>query len=289
MTSGVAQIIDGRALAEQIKEETRAQIAKLGITPGLAAILVGNDPASELYAKIKARDARQVGIVFSLYKFTEDAAEDEILTTINWLNQDEEVDAILVQLPLPSHLDEHKIVSAIAPEKDADGLHPANIKKLLAGESAGIVPGLILGIVQLLQSTGEKLTNKQAAIVARSPEFTSVLSYVLNEFGLISKAVNPDALDAKDDLAGADIVVAAVGQANWLKAEDIKEGAIVIDVGTNRGADGTIVGDVDFAGCGAKASWITPTPGGVGPMTVAMLLKNTAALAIRRKNLSQNY
>lgn len=284
-----AQIIDGRALAQQIKEETAAQIAKLGITPGLAAILAGNNPASKLYAKIKERACRQAGIIFSLYKFAADASEEEVIKTLAWLNRDEEIDAILMQLPLPSHLDENKIISAIAPEKDADGLHPANVKKILSGENAAVLPGLILGIIQLLQSTNENLAGKQSVIVARSPEFTGVLSYVLNEFGLISKVVNPDALDAKDDLAGADIVIAAVGQANWLKAEDIKVGAIIIDVGTNRRSDGTVIGDADFVGCSKKAAWITPVPGGVGPMTVAMLLKNTAALAIRRKNLWQNY
>lgn len=283
MTSNTAKIIDGRALAEQIKGETAAQTAKLGITPGLAAILVGNDPASELYTKIKARDARQVGIVFSLYKFDDTANEDEILTTVNWLNQDQEIDAILVQLPLPSHLNENKIISAISPEKDADGLHPANVKKLLSSESASIVPGLILGIIQLLQSTRENLDDKQAIIVARSPEFTGALAYILNEFGIASMAVNPDAADAKRSLRAADILIMAVGQANWLKAADIKQGAIIIDVGTNRQSDGSLSGDADFAECSQKASWITPVPGGVGPMTVAMLLKNTVALANLRR------
>jgi methylenetetrahydrofolate dehydrogenase (NADP+) / methenyltetrahydrofolate cyclohydrolase len=288
MTTTKAKTIDGRALAQQIKDEVRAQIAKLGITPGLAAILVGNDEASKLYTKIKERAARRAGIMFSLYRFGEDAAEEEVVKTVNWLNRDEEIDAILVQLPLPSHLDEHKIISAVAPEKDVDGLHPANVKKILAGNSARVLPGLILGIIQLLQSTGEDLSGKQAVIAARSPEFTGVLAYVLNEFGVSNKVINPDTPDAKRSLASADIVIVAVGQANWLKAEDIKQDAIIIDVGTNRREDGNIVGDADFADCSQKASWITPTPGGVGPMTVAMLLKNTVTLSQRRRRAQLN-
>ncbi|MEK7164808.1 MAG: bifunctional methylenetetrahydrofolate dehydrogenase/methenyltetrahydrofolate cyclohydrolase, partial [Patescibacteria group bacterium] len=170
----------------------------------------------------------------------------------------------------PGHLDENKIIQTIDPKKDADGFHGKGY----------VIPGLANGILQLLLSTNEDLKSKQALIVARSAEFTGALSYLLQEFGIANTIANPDDNAIKAKTQGADILIVAAGQPNWIKKEDIKDGAIIIDVGTNRLSDGTVVGDVDFTDCSSKASWITPVPGGVGPMTVAMLLKNTVALAI---------
>ena len=265
-----SNIINGKTLAKEICQETKEQIKKLGITPGLAAILVGHDPASELYVKLKAKAAKAVGVVFHLYRFPDNITEAELLEAIAWLNQDKDIDGILVQLPLPGQLDENKIIQAIAAKKDADGFHGKDY----------IIPGLANGILQLLASTNENLKSKQALIVARSPEFTGSISHLLREFGIANSIASPDDNDIKTKTQGADILIVAAGMPNWIKKEDIKPGAIIIDVGTNRLADGTVVGDVDFADCADKASWITPVPGGVGPMTVAMLLKNTVALAI---------
>lgn len=279
MTEGKAKIIDGRALAENIKLETTGQIAKLDLSPGLAVILVGNDAASELYVALKAKAAKQVGIIFSLYRFKAEASVKEILDTISWLNKDSEINAILVQLPLPEHLDESRIIRAIDPKKDVDGFHPENIKSLTVGKSY-IIPGLENGIVQLLAATGANLDGQQAAIIARSREFTSTLEYILGEFGVSANILNPDEADVLKQLPKADIIIVAAGKPQWIKGNDIKPGAIIIDVGTNRLNDNTVVGDADFEDCSQSASWITPVPGGVGPMTVALLLKNTLALAI---------
>jgi len=279
-----AQIIDGRALAENIKQETTAQIAKLDLSPGLAVILVGDDAASELYVALKAKAAKQVGIIFSLYRFKAEASAKEILDTINWLNKDSEIDAILVQLPLPDHLNTEQIISAIDPAKDVDGFHPENIKNLTAGKSY-IIPGLESGIVQLLAATGANLEGKLAAIIARSREFTGTMEYILGEFGVSANILNPDDVDVLKHLPAADIIIVAAGKPQWIKNNNIKPGAIIIDVGTNRLNDNTVVGDVDFKDCAARASWITPVPGGVGPMTVALLLKNTVALTINSLSL----
>lgn len=284
MSQHHAQIIDGRALAENIQQETAAQIAKLGVSPGLAVILVGNDSASELYVALKAKAAKQVGIIFSLYRFEAEASEREIMDTIAWLNQDAEINAILVQLPLPEHLNENQIIAAIDPTKDVDGFHPENIKNLITGKSY-IIPGLASGIMQLLGATNENLTGKQAAIIARSQEFASTLAYILGEFEITANILNPDIPGIKKQLPGADIIIVAAGKPQWLKGNDIKPRAIIIDVGTNRLSENTVVGDVDFNDCSQKAGWITPVPGGVGPMTVAVLLKNTVALAINSLSL----
>lgn len=274
------QFLDGKAIAATIRDETRSQIEKLSLRPGLAVILVGNDPASERYVSLKRRAGREVGIMVSVYRFERDASEHTILETINWLNSDDEIHAILVQLPLPAHLNEQTIVGAVSPEKDVDGFHPENIKKLLRGNAA-LTPGLHLGIMQLLAATGETLAGKRAAIVAKSPEFTGTLSYILSAFGVANDVARPDDPRAHGVMRSADIIIVAAGKTQFVTGDDIKTGAIIIDVGTTLLPDGTVVGDVDAASCSGKAAWISPVPGGVGPMTVAMLLKNTVLLASR--------
>ncbi|OIO48659.1 MAG: bifunctional 5,10-methylene-tetrahydrofolate dehydrogenase/5,10-methylene-tetrahydrofolate cyclohydrolase [Parcubacteria group bacterium CG_4_9_14_0_2_um_filter_41_8] len=300
-----AKIINGKKIADQIRQEVADQVAKLNIQPCLAVLLIGNDPASHLYVSIKKKAAEQCGIQICLYNFDEIADEDEILETISFLNKDEEVDAILVQLPLPEKFDEDAIISAIDPKKDVDGFHPENIKKILSSK-AEIFSPLNMGILQLLTATGENLQDKTAIIIARSKEFTQTLTHVLEDFGVKTIIINP--YNQKDDAAlslpaagslsrqatsplkanpplgltfNSDIIISAVGKPNWIHANNIKQGSILIDVGTARVQDKTL-GDFDFDSCAKKASWITPVPGGVGPMTVAMLLKNTLLLA--RKN-----
>lgn len=276
-----AQILDGKALGSAIQNEVREHIAKLGLQPGLAVLLAGADPASELYVSLKQRACRAVGIMANIYRFEKSAKEEELLNAIHWLNADNEIHAILIQLPLPEHLDEHKIISAMSSEKDVDGFHPENIKKLLAGE-ADITPGLHLGIMQLLGETKEPMAGKHAAIVAKSPEFTQTLAYVLDAFGITNETVAPEAKEAPTVIGQADIIIVAAGKPKFITGDSIKKGAIIIDVGTTRLSNGTVAGDVDFESCKEKASWITPVPGGVGPMTVAMLLKNTVLLANKR-------
>ncbi len=274
------RFLDGKALAETIRNETRSQIEKLSLQPSLAVILVGNDPASERYVSLKQRASREVGIMVSVYRFEESTDEKTILETINWLNADDEIDAILVQLPLPAHLNEHAIVQAVSPAKDVDGFHPENIKKLLRGQPV-LTPGLHLGIMQLLAATGETLAGKHAAIVAKSPEFTGTLSYILSAFGVANDVVRPDDPRAREVMRNADIIIVAAGKTQFVTGDAITTGAIIIDVGTTLLPDGTVAGDVDVQSCKEKAAWISPVPGGVGPMTVAMLLKNTVLLATK--------
>jgi len=275
-----ANIIDGKAIAKEIQKEVTSQIQKLGLNPGLGVILVGNDPCSELYVKLKQKAAQKVGINFNLYNFDEDIRQEEILETIEWLNKDEEIDAILVQLPLPKHLDTSAIIKSINPKKDVDGFHPENIKAYLNNEET-IVPGLSMGIAQLLQSTQENLSKKECSIIARSKEFTQTLKHTLKAFDINSSIINPDDKNALDKIDSADIVITASGKPNWIQSKNIKDHSILIDVGTTQVKEKTI-GDIDFESCSKKADWITPVPGGVGPMTVAMLLKNTIALANKK-------
>ena len=275
-----ANIIDGKAIAKEIQKEVTSQIQKLGLNPGLGVILVGNDPCSELYVKLKQKAAQKVGINFNLYNFDEDIRQEEILETIEWLNKDEEIDAILIQLPLPKHLDTSAIIKSINPKKDVDGFHPENIKAYLNNEET-IVPGLSMGIAQLLQSTQENLSKKECSIIARSKEFTQTLKHTLKAFDINSSIINPDDKNALDKIDSADIVITASGKPNWIQSKNIKDHSILIDVGTTQVKEKTI-GDIDFESCSKKADWITPVPGGVGPMTVAMLLKNTIALANKK-------
>jgi len=271
------KIIDGRALAEDIRREIHQEIIRKKLKPSLAVILIGNDPASHLYVNLKKKSCQEVGIDFHEYLLEENSTQTQILEVINFLNNDKGVDAILIQLPLPKHLDTDKIISAMDPKKDVDGFHHTNIKNFLENQSA-FVPGLALGIYRLIESTGENLTNKKATIVAKSNILYQPLAKLLNDQGVTTTIVHPGDKDMADRCREADILISAWGQAFAIGAELIKDEAIVIDVGTNQVGDHT-VGDVDYSAAYNKVSHITPVPGGVGPMTVAMLLYNTVRLA----------
>lgn len=273
----MAKIIDGKILAQKIQQSLSEEIHKNNLHPELAVVLVGNDPASRLYVNLKKKACQSVGIEFHEYLLEEETSEKQILEVINFLNKDEKVDAILIQLPLPKHLETNKIISAIDPRKDVDGFHPANIKKLLAGQS-DFVPGLPLGIIKLLEATEENLNDKSAVIVAKNDVFFQPLTRVLANKKIKAKLVDPKNPDLEKICSQADILIVAVGQAFFIKEAAIKKDAIVIDVGTNKISDGHVVGDVDYSAVFDKASHITPVPGGVGPMTVAMLLHNTVQL-----------
>ncbi len=276
----MAQIIDGKKIAEDIKAEIAKEIFQNSYTPNLAVILVGSDPASELYVALKKEAAKKVGIEFSEYLMPENTSQDRVLEAINFLNKDEDIDAILVQLPLPKHLDADVVIQKISPEKDVDGFHTENIKKLL-NNSADFIPGLPLGIIKLLESTKENLSNKKAVIIAKSEIFYQPLKKLLNDLKIETEIVDPKNKDIKIITKAADILISAAGIAFFITADMVKEKAIIIDVGTNKVKDYT-VGDVDYSNVFTKASHITPVPGGVGPMTVAMLLYNT--LKLYKKN-----
>lgn len=278
----MAKIIDGRALAEDIQAELTKEIISKKLNPNLAVILVGDDPASRLYVALKKKACHKVGIGFHEYLLATDVSEKYLLETIDFLNHDSEVDAILVQLPLPAGLDTDKIISAIDPAKDVDGFHPQNIDEFLK-QTGDFVPGLPMGIIRLIESTGENLSGKKAVIVAKSQILYRPLAKLLNDQGVETKIVSPAEKNLKDKTVLADILITAIGKAFAITADMVKEGVIVIDVGTNKIDDKYTVGDVDYSEVFEKASYITPVPGGVGPMTVAMLLYNTVKLAEKNK------
>ncbi len=269
-------VIDGAALAEEIRLGVRKEIVSKKLHPQLAVILVGEDAPSHLYVKLKEKASHEVGIVVHKYLVDGHTGTKALLEVIDFLNKDKETDAILVQLPLPPHLNEDEIIAAIDPAKDADGFHPANVKKLLSGKPY-TVPGLAAGILKLIEDTKENLAGKSALILANSEVFATPLSKVLEGVGIKAKFLKPDAAGLAEHTRKADILVVAIGRANFIKGDMIKPGAIIIDVGTNK-VHGATVGDVDAESVNEIAGFITPVPGGVGPMTVAMLLKTVVEL-----------
>jgi methylenetetrahydrofolate dehydrogenase (NADP+)/methenyltetrahydrofolate cyclohydrolase len=276
----MAQIIDGKKIAEDIKAEIAGEIFQNFYHPNLAVILIGSDEASQLYVALKKQAAKKVGIEFNEYLMPANTTQAQVLEAINFLNKDEDTDAILVQLPLPAQLDADTIIQSIDPKKDVDGFHPENIKKLLAKQTA-FIPGLPLGIIKLLESTKENLAGKKAVIIAKSEIFYQPLKKLLNDLKIETEIVDPKNKDIKKITQQADILISAAGIAFFITADMVKDKAIVIDVGTNKVNDYT-VGDVDYSSVFAKTSHITPVPGGVGPMTVAMLLYNTLQLYKKR-------
>jgi methylenetetrahydrofolate dehydrogenase (NADP+)/methenyltetrahydrofolate cyclohydrolase len=276
------KMIDGKKLAENIQVEISKEIFQKGIRPSLAVVLVGDDPASRLYVNLKKKASQKVGIDFHEYLLVKKSTEQEVLETIDFLNKDKDIDAILIQLPLPKHFDTDKIIQAMDPAKDVDGFHPASIKKFLKGQS-GFVPGLSLGIFKLIKSTEEELKGKNAVIVAKSDILYQPVAKLLNDQGVATAIVRPDDRNLKDETIKADILIVACGSPFFIKEDMVKQDSIVIDVGTNKIDNDYIVGDVDYTNVFQKAKFITPVPGGVGPMTVAMLLYNTLQLAENKK------
>lgn len=272
-----ASIISGTQIAKQIKSEISSQIqqhiSQGKRSPGLAVILVGADPASQIYVANKRKSCEETGISSKSFDLPTETTESELLALIAQLNQDESVDGILVQLPLPAHIDSTKVIEAIAPNKDVDGFHPYNVGRLCQR-----IPTLRsctpYGIVELLKSTGVDVRGKNAVIVGASNIVGRPMSMELLILGCTVTVTHRFTQNLEEHVRNADLVVVAVGKPHLVKGEWIKDGAIVIDVGINR-VDGKIVGDIEFDVAKEKASFITPVPGGVGPMTVAMLMKNT--------------
>lgn len=280
----MAQIIDGKATALKVREELKADVELLieetGIIPGLAVVLVGEDPASQVYVRNKKRACQKAGMNSIEHRLGADTTEAELLGLINDLNCDNAVHGILVQLPLPGGLDEDKVLEAINPLKDVDGFHPYNVGKLMAGKPV-FEPCTPLGIMRLLSETGVDLKGKEAVIVGRSNIVGKPMALMLLREHATVTICHSRTRDLAEKVRAADIVVAAVGRPEMVKGDWIKDGAVVIDVGINRTEEGILVGDVDFEGAKEHASAITPVPGGVGPMTIAMLLVNTLRSAER--------
>ena len=279
-----AQLIDGNALAKQVRAEVAAQVATLtaaGRQPGLAVLLVGDNPASQVYVKHKVTDCESVGMRSVLERHPATMTEAELLARIDALNNDPSIQGILVQLPLPKHIDDHKVIEAISPAKDVDGFHIASAGALMVGE-VGFKACTPYGCMKMLESIGMKnLRGKHAVVIGRSNIVGKPMAMMLLHANATVTVCHSGTADLAYHTRQADIVVAAVGKRNVLTADMVKPGAVVIDVGMNRNDEGKLCGDVDFDGVKAVAGYITPVPGGVGPMTRAMLLVNTLEAAQR--------
>ncbi len=300
-----AIVIDGKAVAAGIEETIAAQVQALrlrGITPGLTAIRVGEDPASEIYVASKARKAHALGLNGRQIHLPANISEVELLSEIARLNADDDVDGILVQLPLPRHIDTRRVIEAIAVEKDVDGFHPINVGRLHGGQKS-LVPCTPAGVMALIASTGESVRGKNALVIGRSDIVGKPVAALLLQQDATVTIAHSRSRDLDELLRQAEIVVAAVGRPMIVKGASIREGAMVLDVGINRvdldspdraslpenkqrilAKNGfTIVGDVDYPGAIERAGWITPVPGGVGPMTIVMLMQNTLQAALDRR------
>ncbi len=281
-----ARILDGKALAAQVRAEVSAAVARFrersGRAPGLHVVLVGDDPASRIYVRSKERAAAKVGIEGRVHRLPADVPQDVLLELLGRLGEDERVDGILVQLPLPAGLDRHAVVEAIDPRKDVDGLHPVNQGLLAAGRRDGLRPCTPLGCMALLRSAGVPLEGARAVVVGRSELVGRPAAMLLLEANATVTVCHSRTRDLAARVAEAEVLVVAAGRRGLVHGEWVRPGAAVVDVGIHRIEEGGLCGDVDFESARERAGWITPVPGGVGPMTIAMLLRNTVAAAEAR-------
>lgn len=278
----MAQIIDGKAVSAAVKQEVADEAAKLrdekGLKVGLAVVIVGNNPASRVYVNNKKKACEAVGFQSFEYALEESTTQEQLLDLVNVLNRDNRVNGILVQLPLPKHIDEKVIINAISPEKDVDAFHPINVGKIMIGEYS-FLPCTPAGVMRLIDSTGTDITGKQCVVIGRSNIVGKPQAMLLLQKNGTVTICHSKTKNLKEVCLGADILVVAIGKANFVTGDMIKEGAVIIDVGMNRLDNGKLCGDVEFESAEKKASFITPVPGGVGPMTIAMLMKNTLTAA----------
>jgi methylenetetrahydrofolate dehydrogenase (NADP+) / methenyltetrahydrofolate cyclohydrolase len=280
----VGEIIDGKAIAAQLRQSIATDTANLrqrGVTPGLAVVLVGEDPASRVYVSMKEKACAEAGIFSDEHKLPAETTEAQLLALIEELNADVRIDGILVQLPLPKQIDESKILEAISPAKDVDGFHPYNVGRLVTGNPL-FQPCTPYGVMKMLEATGVNLTGKQVVVVGRSNIVGKPVALMCLAQHATVTICHSRTRDLAEQVGRADVVIAAVGQPEMIKGAWIKEGAVIIDVGVNRVGEKQLVGDVEFEAARARASAITPVPGGVGPMTITMLLYNTVESAKRR-------
>ena len=283
----MAKIIDGKAISAQIraeiKEETAAFVAEHGFAPGLAVIIVGSDPASQVYVRNKHRACDEVGFYSEAYELPESTTQEELIALVDKLNADKNIHGILCQLPLPRHLDENGVILRIDPAKDVDAFHPYNVGKIMIGDF-DFLPCTPAGVMALLERSGIEVSGKECVVVGRSNIVGKPQAMLLlHKHGTVT-VCHSRTKNLAEVCRRADILVAAIGKADFFTADMVKEGAVVIDVGMNRRADGKLTGDVDFASVEPKASYITPVPGGVGPMTITMLMQNTLTAAKRSVN-----
>lgn len=278
-----AQLIDGNALSRQLRTQVSERVATLkaqGLTPGLAVVLVGDNPASQVYVRNKVKACEDTGMHSVLEKYDASLTEAELLARVDALNNDPTIHGILVQLPLPAHIDAHKVIEAISPAKDVDGFHVASAGALMVGQ-AGFWPCTPYGCMKMLESIGYDLRGKHAVVIGRSNIVGKPMAMMLLQQDATVTVCHSRTADLKAQTLQADVIVAAVGKRNVLTSDMVKPGAVVLDVGMNRNDDGKLCGDVDFDGVKAVAGYITPVPGGVGPMTITMLMVNTLESAER--------
>jgi methylenetetrahydrofolate dehydrogenase (NADP+) / methenyltetrahydrofolate cyclohydrolase len=279
-----AQIIDGKALAQKIRERIGKDVSDLharsGIRPGLATFLVGEDPASTIYVRNKQKACDSAGIYVDEHKLPASTTQADLLGLLGKVNADPSIHGILVQLPLPKHIDSQVILNAVLPQKDADGFHPTNMGRLVEGH-ATFVPCTPKGVMKMIESTGLPIEGKRAVVVGRSNIVGKPAALLLMHQNATVTVCHSRTGDLPAVCREADILVVAIGRPKFVTGDMVREGAIVIDVGVNRQEDGKLVGDVDFAQASERAAWISPVPGGVGPMTIAMLLDNTLESAKR--------
>lgn len=283
----MAKLLMGKEVSDRIKDEMKIEVENLkkaGINPGLAVILVGEDPASKVYVSNKKKACEYIGINSFEYKLPEETTEEELLALIDKLNNDNTVSGILCQLPVPKHINEESIINAIDPKKDVDAFHPVNVGKIMTG-NYDFVPCTPAGVMELIKESGIDVTGKECVVVGRSNIVGKPMSMLLLHKNGTVTICHSRTKDLKEKTKSADILVAAVGIPNFITGDMIKPGAVVIDVGINRIAPKTLVGDVDFASAEPVAGAITPVPGGVGPMTIAMLMKNTLKAAELNKTV----
>jgi methylenetetrahydrofolate dehydrogenase (NADP+)/methenyltetrahydrofolate cyclohydrolase len=282
----MAEIIDGKAVAQSVRQEVRGQVAQFSSefhrAPGLATVLVGSDPASVTYVRNKRKACAECGIESIACELPETTTQAELLRLVRDLNGRSDAHGILVQLPLPAAIDAPAVLREIDPDKDVDGLHPLNQAKLVLGE-AGLRPCTPLGVMRLLDTTGVEMKGAHAVVVGRSALVGKPVAFLLLARHATVTICHSRTRDLAEEVGRADILIAAIGREKHIRGEWIRPGSVVIDVGINRTAEGKLVGDVDFAAARERAGFITPVPGGVGPMTIAMLMANTLAAATRRE------
>jgi methylenetetrahydrofolate dehydrogenase (NADP+)/methenyltetrahydrofolate cyclohydrolase len=281
----MATIIDGKAVSAKIREEIKAESAvfekETGIKPGLAVIIVGEDPASQIYVRNKGKACEEVGFYSEIHRLPEETTEEELLCLVHSLNENEKIHGILVQLPLPKHLDETEVLLRIDPEKDVDAFHPYNVGKIMIGDYS-FLPCTPAGVMALLERTGVEIAGKKCVVIGRSNIVGKPMAMLLLHANGTVTICHSRTQNLADVTREADILVVAIGKADFVTADMVKPGAVVINVGMNRRPDRKLTGDVDFASVEPIDSAITPVPGGVGPMTITMLLKNTLTAARNR-------
>lgn len=277
----MANIIDGKAVSKSVRESVKKEtqyLAQKGIVPGLAVIIVGFDPASHVYVKNKEKACEEVGFHSEMYSMPEDTTQADLNALIDELNSRKDINGILCQLPLPNHLDDKEVINRISPEKDVDAFHPVNVGKIMIGDY-DFLPCTPAGIMELIHSTGVDVRGKKAVVIGRSNIVGKPMSMLLLHENATVEITHSHTKNLADVTKEADILVAAVGKPKFVTADMVKDGAVVIDVGMDRDENGKLCGDVDFESVKEKASYITPVPGGVGPMTISMLMKNTLKAA----------